>query len=54
MSSDWRDGFLFLGNHRALDFLNTRPVMDGQPLELLRDRAKVAAFAEQRRVAEDQ
>lgn len=35
MSSDWRNGFLFVGNHRALDFLNTRPVMDGQPVELL-------------------
>ena len=24
-SEDWRDGFLFLGNHLALDFLNTLP-----------------------------
>jgi predicted RNA-binding Zn ribbon-like protein len=35
--SDWRDGFLFLGNHLALDFLNTRPVMDGKPVELIPD-----------------
>ena len=28
--SDWRDGFLFLGNHLALDFLNTHPVQKGQ------------------------
>ena len=33
----WRDGFLFVGNHLALDFVNTRPVMNGQPVELLSD-----------------
>jgi predicted RNA-binding Zn ribbon-like protein len=35
--SDWRDGFLFLGNHLALDFLNTCPVMNGEAIELLPD-----------------
>ncbi len=35
--SDWRDGFLFVGNHLALDFLNTRPVQSGEPMELLSD-----------------
>ena len=35
--SDWRDGFLFVGNHLTLDFLNTRPVQNGEPLELLSD-----------------
>ncbi len=35
--SDWRDGFLFVGNHLALDFLNTRPVQSGEPMELLPD-----------------
>ena len=35
--SDWRDGFLFLGNHLALDFLNTCPVQDGKAVELLPD-----------------
>jgi len=35
--SDWRDGFLFLGNQLSLDFLNTRPEVDGQPVELLPD-----------------
>jgi predicted RNA-binding Zn ribbon-like protein len=35
--SDWKDGFLFLGNHPALDFLNTRPVQDGKAMELLPD-----------------
>jgi predicted RNA-binding Zn ribbon-like protein len=35
--SDWKDGFLFLGNNLALDFLNTRPVIDGAPQELLPD-----------------
>jgi predicted RNA-binding Zn ribbon-like protein len=34
---DWRDGFLFLGNQLALDFLNTRPVQNGEPMELLPD-----------------
>jgi len=35
--SDWRDGFLFVGNHLALDFLNTQPVQNGEPTELLSD-----------------
>jgi len=33
--SPWKDGFLFLGNHLALDFLNTCPAPNGEPLELL-------------------
>ena len=36
-SSDWRDGFLCVGNQLALDFLNTRPVQSGEPMELLPD-----------------
>ena len=36
-NSDWRDGFLFVGNRLALDFLNTRPVQNGEPTELLPD-----------------
>jgi len=35
--SDWKDGFLFVGNELVLDFVNTRPVQDGEPMELLRD-----------------
>src|SRR5258708_312849 len=35
--SDWRDGFLFVGNHLALDFLNTRPVQNGESVGLLSD-----------------
>ena len=35
--SIWKDGFLFLGNQLALDFLNTRPVQNGEPVELLAD-----------------
>ena len=35
--SDWKDGFLFLGNELVLDFVNTRPVQDGEPMELLKD-----------------
>ena len=34
---DSRDGFLFVGNDLALDFLNTCPVQDGQRSELLPD-----------------
>lgn len=36
-ASDWKDGFLFLGNQLALDFLNTRPVLNGEATELLPD-----------------
>src|SRR4029077_9350657 len=35
--SDWRDGFLFVGNQLTLDFLNTHPVQNGQAMELLPD-----------------
>jgi predicted RNA-binding Zn ribbon-like protein len=35
------DGFLFLGNHLALDFLNTHPVLDGTSVELLPDYASL-------------
>jgi len=35
LESDRRDGFLFVGNDLALDFLNTRPVQNGKPMELL-------------------
>jgi predicted RNA-binding Zn ribbon-like protein len=35
--SDGKDGFLFVGNQLALDFLNTRPVLDGVLSELLPD-----------------
>jgi predicted RNA-binding Zn ribbon-like protein len=34
-ASEWRDGFLFLGNQAALDFLNTRPLQGGRFQELL-------------------
>ncbi|MEO8659920.1 MAG: ABATE domain-containing protein [Bryobacteraceae bacterium] len=44
MQSEWRDGFLFVGNHLVLDFLNTRPVMDGQPMELLPDASALAKW----------
>jgi len=36
-NSDWRDGFLFVGNQLALDFLNTCPVQNGVSTELLAD-----------------
>jgi len=34
---EWIDGFLFVGNHIALDFLNTRLVLAEGPKELLPD-----------------
>ena len=34
---DWKQGFLFLGNQLALDFVNTRPRMNGEFVELLPD-----------------
>src|SRR5215813_317018 len=36
-NSEWKDGFLFLGNYQAPDFLNTRPVQNGEATELLPD-----------------
>lgn len=39
--NDWRDGFLFVGNQLALDFLNTRPLINGEPQELLPDFASL-------------
>ncbi len=36
-SKEWVDGFLFVGNQVALDFLNTRPILAEGPKELLRD-----------------
>jgi len=35
--TEWKDRFLFLGNDVALDFVNTRPVLDIEPIELLPD-----------------
>ena len=35
--TDWENGFLFVGNELVLDFVNTRPVQDGKPMELLKD-----------------
>jgi predicted RNA-binding Zn ribbon-like protein len=36
-ASDWKDGFLFLGNQLTLDLLNTRPVQNGEAVDLLPD-----------------
>ena len=40
-SREWIDGFLFVGNQLALDFLNTRLVNELGPLELLPDTASL-------------
>lgn len=36
--------FLFLGNHLALDFLNTRPVVGGETVEFLEDGHALAGW----------
>src|SRR5215472_7713264 len=48
--SDRKDGFLFLGNQLALDFVNTRPVQDGEPVELLSDFAALLRWFEATRL----
>jgi predicted RNA-binding Zn ribbon-like protein len=35
--SEWVDGFLFVGNHLALNFLNTKPILEDGPREFLSD-----------------
>jgi hypothetical protein len=44
MSNDWRHGFLFVGNHLLLDFINTRPVMTDEPVEMLPDGRALARW----------
>lgn len=44
MNNDWRDGFLFVGNHLILDFINTRPVMTVEPVEMLQDASALARW----------
>lgn len=34
---DWNEGFLFVANHIALDLLNTKPILNDGPQELLTD-----------------
>lgn len=35
--NEWVDGFLFVANRMVLDFLNTKPVLAEEPVELLPD-----------------
>lgn len=54
-TSEWRDGFLFLGGRLALDFVNTKPVIDGSPQELLADvKAFVRWLVAARLVAQEE
>jgi predicted RNA-binding Zn ribbon-like protein len=39
LAEDWIDGFLFVANRPILDLLNTKPVLDAVPTELLPDVA---------------
>ena len=34
---EWVEGFLIVGNHLALDFLNTKSILEGKSQELLSD-----------------
>ena len=43
-SGEWIDGFLFVGNHLGLDFLNTRLVNEEGPVELLPDTASLGRW----------
>jgi predicted RNA-binding Zn ribbon-like protein len=45
-STEWRDGFLFVANQTVLDLLNTRPVLDGEPRELLPNAAALERWLE--------
>ena len=36
--------FLFVGDHPAIDFVNTRPVVGGRPIELLAEDADVVRW----------
>jgi predicted RNA-binding Zn ribbon-like protein len=36
-AEDWRYGFLFIGNHVSLDFVNTRMIVNGEFKDLLED-----------------
>ena len=42
--SEWVDGFLFVGNLAVLDFLNTKPILEGKRTELLPDIAALARW----------
>ena len=46
MDSDWRNGFLFVGNHLALDFVNTRPVVHDDHVELISGGPALANWLE--------
>jgi predicted RNA-binding Zn ribbon-like protein len=39
--------FLFVGNHACLDFINTKPVVDGQPIDLLASFPDLLAWLRQ-------
>ena len=41
---EWVDGFLFVGNHLALNFLNTKPVLEDGPREFLPDAKAFARW----------
>ena len=40
----WKDGFIFLANDLALDFLNTRPVLNNELVELLPDFSSIVRW----------
>lgn len=42
--TDWRDGFVFVANQLSLDFVNTKPVINGIAVEMLPDAAALARW----------
>ena len=46
MTSDASSAFVFVGNHRALDFVNTEMARDGMPLDLLGSVADLVGWLE--------
>jgi predicted RNA-binding Zn ribbon-like protein len=53
-NGDWRGGFLFVGNRLSLDFVNTRPVIDGVPAEFLPDEDSVLRWSKAAGIAPEE
>jgi predicted RNA-binding Zn ribbon-like protein len=51
---EWVDGFLFVGNQLALDFLNTKPILESEPEELLTNAAALGRWLIASRVVTSQ
>lgn len=52
-STDWRNGFLFIGNHVALDLVNTALVIRGKRTELIPDFSALLGWFRAARLLSD-